>query len=382
MSVFVWIVFGLAALPAVMTAWNLFHFRRLRPAPEQTNGERPRVSVLIPARDEEASIGGAVASVLESHGVDLEVIVLDDQSTDATPAIVRKLAVRDGRLKLAAAPPLPAGWCGKQHACHVLSTLATHERLVWIDADVRLAPDALRRMSDAMDRTGVGLLSGFPHQETRTWLEQLVVPLINIVLVAYLPMAMMRRSDKPGFGAGCGQLFMADRAAYQKAGGHAAIRGSMHDGVTLPRAFRKAGLMTDLFDAGDVATCRMYRDAAQVWRGFAKNATEGMATPIGIVVWTVLLLGGFVLPWVMIGLWAAGLLGATAEWQRVVLWGAWLMTAMTALGTMFRFDQPWLSAIGRPVGIAVLVAIQWYALGRKLLGKPSTWRGRAVGASA
>jgi len=381
MSVFVWIVFGLAALPALMTAWNLLHFRRLRPAPEPSGGQRPRVSVLIPARDEEASIEGAVASVLASRGVELEVIVLDDHSTDATPAIVRKLAVRDGRVRLAAAPPLPAGWCGKQHACHVLSTRASFDRLVWIDADVRLAPDALRRMSHEMDRTGVGLLSGFPQQAARTWMERLVVPLINIVLVAYLPIAMMRRSVNPGFGVGCGQLFMADRAAYQKAGGHASIRGSMHDGVTLPRAFRKAGVMTDLFDAGDLARCRMYRSAAQVWRGFAKNATEGMATPIGIVVWTVLLLGGFVLPWVMIGLWAGGLLGETAEWQRVVLWGAWLMTAMTALGTMFRFDQPWLSGIGRPIGVAILVAIQWYALWRKALGKNSTWRGRAVGAS-
>ncbi len=378
MSVLVWIVFGLAALPAMMTAWNLFYFRRLRPMSGEAGTPRPRVSVLIPARDEEHAIGGAVASVLESRAVQLEVIVLDDQSTDATPAVVRKLAVRDGRVKLAMAPALPAGWCGKQHACHVLSTLASFDRLVWIDADVRLAPDALRRMCDEMDRRGVGLLSGFPQQETRTWLEQLVVPLINIVLVAYLPIAMMRRDRSPGFGTGCGQLFMADRGAYEKAGGHAAIRGSMHDGVMLPRAFRQAGLMTDLFDAGDLATCRMYRNAAQVWQGFAKNATEGMATPRGIVIWTVLLLGGFVLPWGMITLWAVGLLGETTEWQRVVLWGAWLMTAMTALGTMFRFDQPWLSGIGRPIGVAVLVAIQWHALLRKACGRPSTWRGRAV----
>ena len=93
----------------------------------------------------------------------------------------------------------------------------------------------------------------------------------------------MRRSRHPAYGAGCGQLFLARREAYETAGGHAAIRATLHDGVKLPRAFRAAGLRTDLFDATDVASCRMYRNAGEVWRGLAKNATEGLAAPGKIV---------------------------------------------------------------------------------------------------
>lgn len=373
MSVLVWIVFGLAAVPALMSAVNLLFFRPLRRA---DGGDRPAVSVLIPARDEEAAIGDAVESVLASSGVDLEVVVLDDQSTDDTATVVRKLAARDARVRLELAPDLPAGWCGKQHACYALSKLAAHDTLCWIDADVRLEPDALARMAAHLRRGRADLVMGFPRQVTGTWMEKLIVPLIHVVLLGYLPFVFMKLLRHPGFGVGCGQLVMCTRAAYETAGGHAAIRASMHDGVTLPRAFRRAGVMTDAFDAGDLATCRMYRTAAEVWSGFAKNATEGIATPVGIVVWTVLLLGGYVLPWVMVGAWAVGALGETHGWQRVVLWGAWLMTAMTSLGLMFRFRQGWFAGVFRPAGVVILLAIQWYALFRKAAGKPSVWRGR------
>lgn len=375
LSVIVWIIFGLAALPAVMAAWNLCLFLPLKQGP----GDGGTVSVLIPARNEEEGIGPCIESVLGNCNVTLEVLVLDDQSTDRTAAVVSEIARRDARVQLVQGEPLPDGWCGKQWACWQLARRATHERLVWLDADVRLASDALVRMADRLDRSGDGLISGFPHQETGTLMERLVVPLIQVVLLGYLPMWAMRRFRSPGLGAGCGQLFMARREAYFSAGGHSApgVRASMHDGVTLPRAFRKAGHGTDLFDATDLATCRMYRDAGGVWHGFAKNATEGMATPVGLPVWTLLLIGGHVAPWVMLLAWACGLLDSALPWQRVVLWGAWVMAAATSLGLMFRFRQPWTSGLLRPAGVVILIAIQWYAAIRKAAGRPAGWRGRA-----
>lgn len=133
------ILLALAALPTVMTMVNLAALRVPAPAPAGT-----RVAILIPARDEEAGIAACVESALASTGVALEVIVLDDHSSDATAAIVARLAEADPRLKLAAAPPLPAGWSGKQHACHVLAGLTDAQHLVFLDADVRLAPTPRR----------------------------------------------------------------------------------------------------------------------------------------------------------------------------------------------------------------------------------------------
>jgi hypothetical protein len=239
--------------------------------------------------------------------------------------------------------------------------------MVFVDADVRLAPDALSRMAGAMQRRPeLGLASGFPRQVVVTWSERLLLPLIHFLLLGYLPMALMRRSSAPSLGAGCGQLFIARRSAYQRAGGHAAIRASLHDGITLPRAFRTAGLMTGLFDATAFATCRMYRNAGEVWEGLTKNATEGMAKPLALPTWTLILGGGAVAPAILLLL-APGPISAAALACGI---GLRLMLA-------WRFRQPVLSAILHPLGVMALLVVQWASLLRALRGRPSTWRGRA-----
>jgi hypothetical protein len=358
-----WIALGLAAPPFVLALWNL----RLYRTPALALTPHP-VSVLIPARNEEANIGAAVAAVLASEGVALELVVLDDGSTDATASILA--GITDPRLRVAAGGTLPSGWSGKQHACMKLAGLARHELMVFVDADVRLAPDALSRMVGFMQRHDVGLASGFPLQVVRTWSEQLLLPLIHFLLLGFLPIVQMRRSLDAGLGAGCGQLFIARRAAYDRAGGHAAIRASLHDGLTLPRAFRRAGIRTDLFDATRFATCRMYANAAQLWEGLGKNATEGMAKPLPLVFWTMVLGGGQILPGVLMIL-----APSTAALLALVL-SLGLRLILAA-----RFRQPEISAVLHPVGVLALLVVQWVALVRHALGRPSTWRGRAYPAA-
>ena len=364
MIVLAWMSLCFAAGPLLLGLMNLELYR----CPATASG-RPRLSVLIPARDEEANIGDAVGCVLASEGVELELVVLDDGSTDRTPDILR--AITDPRLRVAASPGLPAGWSGKQHACQALSRLARHELMVFVDADVRLAPDALARMAGFMERNpAMGLASGFPAEVTLTWAEQLLLPLIHFLLLGYLPMAAMRRRLSPGLGAGCGQLFIARRTAYEQAGGHAAIRASLHDGIQLPRAFRRAGIMTGLFDAAPFARCRMYRSAALVWEGLSKNATEGMAKPVALPVWTAILGIGQVLPVVLVV--AAPSVPAAAALAA----GIGLRLVLAA-----RFGAPLLSALLHPLGVLALLGIQWAALARAAVGRPATWRGRAYPAS-
>ena len=353
------IALALALLPVLLAIPNLLLYRTPKPA-----ANAPPISVLIPARNEAANIVPAAQAVLASQGVTLELVVLDDNSTDGTAALLAEIA--DPRLRVLTGQALPAGWSGKQHACAVLAEAAQHETLVFVDADVRLAPDALARMAGFMQRNKVGLASGFPRQVVRTWSEQLVLPLIHFVLLGYLPMALMRRMIAPGLGAGCGQLFIARRPAYQRAGGHGAIRASLHDGITLPRAFRRAGEMTALFDASRFAECRMYSSAAQLWEGLGKNATEGMAKPGAIVVWTALLGLGHVLPLVLV-LFAPSTAAVTA---LVLSVGLRLVLAA-------RFRQPEVSALLHPFGVLALLVVQWAALLRVLRGQPATWRGRA-----
>jgi Glycosyl transferase family 2 len=362
------VAFLFAAIPAGLFVVNLFLYRPLANLPVAT--VEP-ISVLIPARDEEQNIRATLEAVLANRGCDFEVIVLDDHSTDRTAEIVRPVAVNDPRVHLEAAPPLPAGWCGKQHACHVLARLAHHPVLVFMDADVRLAPDALSRMARFMADPMAALASGIPHQELGTFSERLLLPLIHFILLGYLPMPVMRWTKLTGFSAGCGQLFIARRAAYECCGGHAQLRDSLHDGLKLPRVFRRAGFRTDLFDATDVAACRMYCTNVETWRGLGKNAVEGLATPGTIGPMTLLLFGGQVLPFVLLA--CTPMLSSAATLWAVA--AAALSFAPRALGARL-FRQPALSVLWHPLGILALLTIQWRAFVRHLLGRPATWKGR------
>lgn len=348
-----------AAIPAALISRNLFVFRT--PAP---TAQAEPISVLVPARNEQQHIGAICADVLTAPGIELELIVLDDHSTDRTAEIVR--GIDDPRVRLVEAPPLPVGWVGKQHACAVLARLARHDLMLFLDADVRLAPDALPRIAGSMQRTRLALASGFPHQDCESWAEALLLPLIHFLLLGFLPMWLAQRLQTPAMAAGCGQIMVARQEAYEHAGGHGAVQASMHDGITLPRAFRRAGLMTGLFDASRFAHCRMYEGAGAVVAGLLKNATEGMATPVGLPVWTVLLGLGQVVP-----------IGLVLVQPGVAAWVALGLGVGLRLVLAWRFRQPAWAAVLHPLGVAVLLAVQWRALAQSIRGKPAVWRGRA-----
>ncbi len=369
-----WTALGCAAVPALLYLLNSFLFREPPEVCHPLPVNFGPVSVLIPARNEELGIEACVRSVLASAHLDFEVIVLDDASTDRTADIVRALAAEDARVRLESAPPLPEGWCGKQHACFALSKHARYDTFAFLDADVRLAPHALARMVLFQRENGADLVSGFPKQETGTPLEKLLIPLINWVLLCFLPLWGMRQFRWSAFGAGCGQWFVSTRAAYEKVGGHSAVRASLHDGVTLPRAYRKAGFRTDLCDATHLATCRMYRSASAVWFGLAKNAREGMAATGQILFWSFVLVFGQVLPYALLVF-----VLANGEPTAHLLWpalAAFVLALEPRHAAQRRFRTPALGAVLHPVAIVLLLAVQWYSVWRALTGRPVGWKGR------
>lgn len=371
-------------LPAALFVANLKLYRE----PPVAASVLPAVSVLIPARNEAAGIADAVRAILATRGVAFEVVVMDDGSTDGTGEIVRALAAEDARVRLEHAPPLAAGWNGKQHACWALAQTARNPLLCFVDADVRLAPDCVARMATFLEETESALVSGFPRQVTVTFLEWMLLPLIHFVLLGFLPMGRMRSTTKPAFAAGCGQFFLADREAYFVSGGHAKIRSTRHDGLRLTQSFRGAGFCTDIFDLTELASVRMYDSPGAVWMGLAKNATEGLAAPARIIPLSLILVAGQVLPIVFAALWTAFyvislVMGATFDQpRRAALVSLLLALALVAsylprLLAARRFQQPLRSALLHPVGILMLLAIQWYALAKQLVRSPIAWRDRS-----
>jgi glycosyltransferase involved in cell wall biosynthesis len=350
------------------------NFQLYRPPPEPQRSTRvPTVSVLIPARNEERSIRAAVESVLSSRDVHLELIVLDDHSEDQTSRIIRE-TMHDPRVRLEFASELPAGWCGKQFACFSLARLASHDYLIFLDADVRLSPSGVSRMVAFLESSQADLVSGFPHQEVRSFHERLLLPLMHFFLLSFLPMDLMRKGSDPSLGAGCGQVFLARRSAYWRVGGHAAIRESRHDGISLPRAFRKAGFRTDLCDATSVAECRMYANGPEVFRGLLKNATEGVAAFPRIFVFTTLLLLGHVLPFMLL---IVAIFSPHYGITVILAFLGAVLSLAPRVAAAIRFRQPTTTAILHAWAILVFLALQWYAFAQLLIGAPATWKGRS-----
>lgn len=370
--ILMWAALGISALSWTMTLVNLNVLRRSKD--DAQPDDQPLVSICIPARDEEANIEACVRSLLEGDYANIEVVVYDDESSDATPAILALLAAEDERVRVAPRHPLPEGWVGKQHACQRAAEASTGQWLLFTDADVRFAPDAIRRSLAETHRLDASMVSLFPKQITGTISERLVVPMIFFILMSYLPMPRMRTTLDPAASAGCGQFLMVQREPYFDIGGHGAWRNSMHDGIKMPRTLRAAGYKTDLIDGTDLASCRMYAGLSQVWRGFTKNAYEGLGSPILLVVMTVLHLVGHVLPWFVL---IAGKFGPIEDAAVLPAFTAIVLAVSQRMTLAFRFEQSELSPFLHPIGVLMMTAIQWHSFILHAIGKRS-WRGRVA----
>ncbi len=226
MSTLIVLAFCCATVPAVLWVWNMLIYREPQAGScaEMGHCVLPEpVSVLIPARNEERVIGASIASLLASRGVEIEIVVLDDGSTDRTAEIVRGFAARDSRVRLRSSRSSARRleWQAARLPC------ARRERPARMFSAFSTPMCVLRLRLWLVCRrfwhgTGSDLVSGFPRQETETPLEWLLLPLIHFVLLSYLPLAAMRALPAPGFAVGCGQFLMVRRDAYRKSGGHSA----------------------------------------------------------------------------------------------------------------------------------------------------------------
>lgn len=366
----------IAAIALVMAVRNL---SRYRPPPAGSRGGS--VAVCVPARNERENLRGCVESALAAAEspppVGLEVLVYDDGSTDGTGEILASLAAEDPRVRAVPTVPLPQGWNGKQHACDRMGRAAAAEWLLFTDADVRFAPRSLAPALASAESQGVDLLSTFPRQEMGSLGERLFIPMIGFILFSYLPMGRMQRTLDPAASAGCGQYLLVRREAWLACGGHAAFRDSMHDGIRLPRLLRRHGRRTGLFDGTALVSCRMYEGFAACWRGFGKNAFEGLGSMALLLFVTVLHLVGHVLP-------PAYLIAAAAvpAWRDPLAIGlaagAIAIALLERVLLARRLRQPLSTALLHPVAVPLSIAVQWRSWWLHRTGRRQ-WRGRVAG---
>jgi chlorobactene glucosyltransferase len=231
----------------------------------------PRVSILVPARNEERNIEACVTSLLEQDYPDFEVIVLDDQSTDNTLVTLEHLASTGSHLQIIHGRPIPEGWLGKHWACHQLDQAASGELLLFVDADTRHTADMLLDSVSALIAEGADLVTAFPREEVVTWGERLLVPVIGFGIFTFIPIRLVQRFRLAALSVTIGQFMLFRRDAYHAVGGYEAVKTEIVDDMVLGRRIISSGLNWRLLDGTNHVTCRMYRNFWETVNGFSKS---------------------------------------------------------------------------------------------------------------
>ena len=241
----------------------------LRDQPPGRPEPLPPASLLVPVRDETATLRQLLPSLLDQAGVS-EVLVLDDQSSDGSDAVLAELLAPypHARLIMGSAPP--AGWVGKTWACHQLALASSGAVLAFCDADVELAAGAIAAVRAEMRDQRADVFSVFPRQRTGSLGERLTVGLIDDVLLCLLPFRLLQ-APVPAAATANGSLLVFTRAAYDQVGGFAAVRDQIVEDVALARRARGAGLTLGLALGGGLVQTRMYDSYPQVVRGLGRG---------------------------------------------------------------------------------------------------------------
>jgi hypothetical protein len=355
---------GTSVAGAAHAALNAGLLRRPPPAPPPV---RRAVAVVVPARDEAAHVLDCLAAALDQRGVpDLRVVVVDDGSTDGTAALVAEHP--DPRVRLVSARPPGPGWLGKPNACAQGAAAAGDvDVLVFLDADVRLMPDAVAAAVAVLDDAGLDLVSPWPRQLAVTPAERLVQPLQQWLWTTLLPLRPAERSSRPSLAAANGQFLVVRRAAYERAGGHAAVRGEVIEDVALLRAVKAAGGRGVVIDGSTLAVCRMYEGWAGVRDGYGKSlwAAVGGSPAAGLAA-----AGVLTAVWVLPA--AAALRGSRAGLVGYAAGVAGRAASAAATG-----GRVWPDALAHPLSVLLLDGL----LLRSVLGRRRgtlSWKGRSL----
>jgi chlorobactene glucosyltransferase len=328
-----------------------------------------KVSVLVPARNEEKNIATCLKGLLHQDYPHVEIIVLDDQSSDHTPDIIRRCASHSNRITTLTGHDLPPGWTGKNYACHQLAQAATGDILIFTDADTRHDPAAITATVAYLQQTNVGLCSAFPRQFTVTFAEQLVLPVIHLFVYGGLPLWLTYLTPYPSLAAANGQWIAFTREAYHRIGGHESVRNRIVEDVELSRRAKRLGIKTLTMSGAALVSCRMYSSAREVWEGFSKNLsglTNYRLAPFLLVL--VLLLTCCVLPYILV--WFP----AYAEYAFIAIA---LNLFLRLLVSLCAGDRLTSSLLLHPFGILATVAIGLNSLFRAQRGIVR-WKGRDI----
>ena len=381
-------VAGLVVLGAVLGVWlsravTVYSAKGRGPVLSREShfdvADQGLVSVIVPAKDEEANIGAALETILAQDYPNIEIIVVDDRSTDGTAEAVRRVAARDGRVRLVQVKELAAGWFGKPHAMHTGAREARGEWLLFVDADCRQAPHSVRVGVEFCAAEGGEMLSLWPVLEMHGFWENAVQPVAGSVLVAWFRPGWVN-DPKHRAAFANGQYILIRRSTYEAVGGHGAVRAKVVEDIAFAREVKGRGHRLLNAVGQDLFTTRMYDSLRAMWKGWTRifyGAFGGAWRLVGVFFLTFFFT---LLPFVVFAVTAAAALAAGAEgWWAWTVFGVAAGTVVAIFVTMRRLfiagcGNPWYLAL-YPLAVVLVMAFEAGALARALGLGAVTWRG-------
>jgi chlorobactene glucosyltransferase len=326
-----------------LIVWNRRQMHR--PEPRDWDATAPLVSLLVPARNEEAVIGRCLTNLLAQDYPRFEIVVMDDGSSDATAEIVESFD--DPRIRLCTGRPLDDGWSGKNWACHQLAGRARGDVLCFVDADTNIAPETVSSAMEILVSEDAGLVSLLPRSGSRTLAGKILLPMVTHALFGLFPVALIHRTRNPMLAVAFGPFLMITREAYDRSGGHAAAPSHIVDDVEMSRAVKRAGMRVRIANGTDLVETRWYERVGEIWEGFSKNAygALGYNPWMGVAV-VFVLTPALLTPFVRVGLGLAG-----GDVPEVAVFQSLLLLSNRALTSNLGGDPLWTTPF-HPVTIA------------------------------
>ena len=359
-------VAGFAAMTAeiVRGGRTLVFLRGVEPLPE---GELPRVSIVVPARNEERNVEEALRSVLAQRGVPLEVIVVDDRSEDATGAILDRMAAEDARLKVVHVTELPPGWLGKNHALEVGARAATGGLLLFTDADVVMHPDTVRLAASYLVREGFDHVTMGPHVDMPGWVLKTFGVAFGLAFTAFTrPWKARDPRSRQHVGVGAFNLVRAD--AYRMIGTHRAIAMRPDDDMKLGKLVKKHGLRQDFLVGTGMISVEWYTSVREAVRGLRKNGFAGVDYRLSLVLLaTVSQVVFFIWPFL-----AVVFTEGPTRWLNLVCVG---FVVFLFAGMAREQKVPWWYGFAYPLAAALFIVVIWNATLYALIHRGIEWRG-------
>ncbi|MDD4983564.1 MAG: glycosyltransferase family 2 protein [Candidatus ainarchaeum sp.] len=234
--------------------------------------ERPLVSILVPARNEEANIAKCVQSLLDQNYSNFEIVVLNDNSTDKTGEILDGLKKKNKNLKVISGKPLPKGWLGKNWACHQLSENAVGDYYLFTDADTIHTTDMLISVVSAAKNKDLEFISMLPKYPLGSWFEKVILPFISFFYFILSPLYVGQKYKQEYLSLAIGQFLFFSKKAYDQIGGYSRIRAEFLDDTSFVRITSTLGLNWRFYNGSRLVSCRLYHNFKEVFHGFTKNA--------------------------------------------------------------------------------------------------------------